>query len=103
MSEQDTGRRFTGSIPLCSPYAQEEPVAVDNIPPPAESGRRPRRSDSSGWNWLLLLPLLVTLYPPLYNRRDPELAGIPFFYWYQLAVISVGVACTYVVYRRTRG
>ena len=63
---------------------------------------RDRQRDRSPWHWLLVLPLLVTLYPPLYNRRDPVLAGIPFFYWYQLAIISVGVVCTYVVYARTR-
>jgi hypothetical protein len=50
-------------------------------------------------NWLLLLPLLATLIPPLYNRLDPELFGIPFFYWYQLAAISIGVITTLVVYR----
>jgi hypothetical protein len=65
--------------------------------------RPPRRTDRSAWNWLLLVPLLVTLYPPLYNRDTPELFGIPFFYWYQLAVISIGVASTYAVYRRTKG
>lgn len=74
-----------------------------NTPPPAARAVPPRRSDKSVWNWLLLVPLLVTLYPPLYNRRTPELVGIPFFYWYQLAVISVGVLCTIVVYRKTRG
>ncbi len=68
--------------------------------PPDE--RAPHRTDRSRWNWLLLLPLVVTLYPPLYNRREPDLGGIPFFYWYQLAIISVGVLCTYVVYRKTR-
>jgi hypothetical protein len=62
-----------------------------------------RRSDRSRWNWLLAVPLLTVLYPPLYNRATPELAGIPFFYWYQLAAVAVGVACTYVVYRKTRG
>ncbi len=72
------------------------------IEPSGRSGQPSRRTDRSPWNWLLLLPLLVTLYPPLYNRNDPELFGIPFFYWYQLAVISVGVASTFVVYRRTR-
>lgn len=61
------------------------------------------RSDRTPWNWLLLVPLLVTLYPPLYNRATPQLIGIPFFYWYQLAVIVIGVACTYAVYLRTRG
>ena len=61
-----------------------------------------RRSDRSRWNWLLVVPLLTVLYPPIYNRTTPELAGIPFFYWYQLAAVVVGVACTYVVYVKTR-
>ena len=33
----------------------------------------------------MLLPFAGTLYPPLYNHADPELFGLPFFYWYQLA------------------
>lgn len=70
---------------------------------PRSSSSPPPRTDKSPWNWLLVLPLLVTLYPPLYNRTTPELIGIPFFYWFQLAAISVGVVCTYVVYRRTKG
>ncbi len=71
--------------------------------PAPDSPRRDRtRRDRSPLNWLLLVPLVVTLYPPLYNRSEPELFGIPFFYWYQLAVVVVGVACTYVVYRATR-
>ncbi len=78
-------------------------MSLDQPPPPAPlRGRPPKRSDRSPWNWLLLVPLLVTLYPPLYNRRTPSFIGIPFFYWYQLAIISVGVTCTLVVYRRTR-
>ncbi len=44
----------------------------------------------------------MTLYPPLYNRATPELFSIPFFYWYQLAVVVVGVASTYAVYRATK-
>ena len=71
-------------------------------PGSADGAARPVRSDRSPLNWLLLLPLLVTLVPPLYNRIDPEVGGIPFFYWYQLAVISVGVVCTYLVYRNAR-
>ncbi len=59
------------------------------------------RTDRSAWNWLLALPLVTVLYPPLYNRADPALLGIPFFYWYQLAMIPVSVACTLLVYRRT--
>ena len=65
--------------------------------------RRSDTGDRSPWNWLLLVPLVVTLIPPLYNRARPELLGIPFFYWYQLVVIGVGVVCTYVVYAKTKG
>ncbi len=64
---------------------------------------RAKRSDHSPWNWLLLLPLIATLLVlPLFNRVSPDLAGIPFFYWYQLAAIGIGVACTLIVYRMTR-
>lgn len=68
----------------------------------SDSTRRAERSDHSPWNWLLLLPLIATLVPMLYNRQSPELFGIPFFYWYQLAAIAIGVASTLVVYRLTR-
>ena len=70
---------------------------------PGSGSGRGGGSDRSPWNWLLLVPLLVTLVPPLYNTREPVLAGIPFFYWYQLAVIAVGVGCTLVVYVKTKG
>ncbi len=66
------------------------------------SGTDATRSDRSPWNWLLLVPLLVTLVPSLYNRLRPELFGIPFFYWYQFLAIAVGVGCTLVVYVKTR-
>jgi len=68
----------------------------------AESTRRAERHDHSHWNWLLLLPLLATLYPPLYNRIEPLLFDIPFFYWYQLLAIGISVVVTIVVYRKTR-
>jgi Protein of unknown function (DUF3311) len=55
------------------------------------------------WYLLLLVPLVGTLIPPIYNNQDPQLFGIPFFYWYQMVWIAVSVVCTVVVYRRTRG
>jgi uncharacterized protein DUF3311 len=55
------------------------------------------------WYWLLMLPLLGTLIPPIYNSEDPRFIGIPFFYWYQMLWILVSVACTVLVYRKTRG
>ena len=60
------------------------------------------RGGSTRWYWLLVVPLLGTLVPPIYNARDPTLIGLPFFYWYQLAWVPISVAITYLVYRRTR-
>jgi Na+/melibiose symporter-like transporter len=57
---------------------------------------------SRWWYALLALPLLGLLYPPLYATRDPELAGIPFFYWYQFAWAVVAVVLTCIVYFATR-
>lgn len=70
--------------------------------PLPEATERAERSDRSRWNWLLLLPLIATLIPPFYNRQSPELFDIPFYYWYQLAAIAIGVTSTLVVYARTR-
>jgi len=68
--------------------------------PPA--GVAPRRSDRSPWNWLLVVPIVVPLLVPLYNHRDPELFGWPFFYWVQLLFVGLGVLSTGLVYRATR-
>ena len=38
---------------------------------------------------LLVLPVLALLAVPVYNRTDPALAGVPFFYWYQLAWVPL--------------
>ena len=54
------------------------------------------------WYLLLLLPFAGLLYPPLYATRDPELAGIPFFYWYQFAWVLGAVALTAIVYNATK-
>jgi hypothetical protein len=63
---------------------------------------RAARSDHSHWNWLLVVPLLLTLYPPLYNHKTPKLFDIPFFYWFQMLVIVVSVTVTLLVYRKSR-
>jgi hypothetical protein len=60
------------------------------------------RSDRSPWNWLLLVAIIVPLVTPLYNDSEPRLFGFPKFYWLQLALIGLGVACTAVVYRMTK-
>ena len=57
----------------------------------------------TGWRryWpraLFLLPLGAMLWVPSYNRVEPTLANIPFFYWYQLAWILLGAGIVLVVY-----
>ena len=62
----------------------------------------PHRSDRSPWNWLLLVGIVLPLLVPLYNRVEPTLFGWPFFYWFQLLLVGVGVLVTSTVYRMTR-
>jgi hypothetical protein len=50
-------------------------------------------------HYLLLLVPLVLLWVPFYNRIEPQFAGIPFFYWYQLVWIPIAVVLTWIVYR----
>ena len=71
-------------------------MANDPTHPPAE------RSDRSPWNWLLLVPIVISMLTFLYVDREPRLFGFPRFYWLQLAFIGLGVVCTAVVYRMTR-
>jgi hypothetical protein len=62
--------------------------------PSAESRRRRAR-----WPGLLLLvPLLAVLWVPSYNAVEPRLAGIPFFYWYQLLWIVISAVLTLFAY-----
>jgi hypothetical protein len=47
---------------------------------------------------LYLIPVGLILWVPFYNRAEPALAGVPFFYWYQLTLILVGAAFVLIVY-----
>jgi Protein of unknown function (DUF3311) len=38
---------------------------------------------------LLATAIVVPLFVPLYSADEPRLAGMPFFYWYQMAWIPV--------------
>lgn len=61
-----------------------------------------RRSPRRHWNWLLLIPLLLLVFPGLYSRSTPELFGFPFFYWYQFAAVIAAALLTGAVYLLTR-
>jgi len=44
---------------------------------------------------LLAVPVVVPLWIPLYDRETPELGGIPFFFWFQFALIPVAALLTW--------
>lgn len=79
--------------------AGSEP-APPSPPPSPGPGATPRpRSDRSWWNWLIAVPLVLSLTVPIFNRDEPSIGGVPFFYWYQVLVIVVGVVATVLVFR----
>jgi cell division protein FtsW (lipid II flippase) len=47
---------------------------------------------------LLLLPFIGMLWVSSYNTAEPSLAGVPFFYWYQLLWVVLGAAVVSIVY-----
>ena len=71
--------------------------------PDTVHGAARRRVNASPWNLLLLVPLVGVLIPSFYNKLDPTLGDMPYFYWYQLMWIPISVVLTIVVYRATRG
>ena len=52
--------------------------------------------------WLLLVPFAGLLWVSLYNVGEPTLFGFPFFYWYQLAWVPLGMILTWLVWRGER-
>jgi hypothetical protein len=77
--------------------AVHEPHDPASAPP-----SKTERHDRSPWNWLLLVPLVAVLFPPVFNSIDPKLLDWPLFYWYQMAAIILSVLVTLAVYQKTR-
>ena len=66
-------------------------------------GRSPPPSTHSVWWYLMLLvPFVALLWVPFYNRLDPMLFGIPFFYWYQFVWVILTSLIIVLVDSRTR-
>lgn len=53
------------------------------------------------WYWAFLIPLGLVIAVPFYNKAEPALWGLPFFYWVQLLFVVVGAVVTGIVYRFT--
>jgi uncharacterized membrane protein len=49
---------------------------------------------------LFLVIVVVTLWVPFYNRVEPVVFGIPFFYWFQVVWIVITAFVTVAAYRR---
>ncbi len=65
------------------------------------NGGRDAAEQRSGWSWwylLFIIQFVAVLWPPFYNRAEPDLIGIPFFYWYQLLWVVIGAILTGIVY-----
>ena len=65
--------------------------------------RRPRAGGLSRWHWLVVVAVVIPLLTPLYNRIQPRLFGLPFFYWSQMAFIGLAACVTTAVYLATKG
>lgn len=77
------------------------PIRGHNASRPS-SNARTRRPDASPWHWLLLVPIVVPLVPSLYNRIEPTLFGLPFFYWGQLSFAFLSSTVIMLVHWKTR-
>ncbi|MGP0084162.1 MAG: DUF3311 domain-containing protein [Steroidobacteraceae bacterium] len=60
-----------------------------------------KRGGLSWWYLLFVVQFVVALWPPFYNKEEPHLAGIPFFYWFQLLWVLICAVLTAVVYFAT--
>lgn len=67
-----------------------------------ESGPTRKRGLSPALALLLVVPFVGTLWVPFFNRVEPSLGGVPFFYWYQFLWIPIGAAITAYAYFATR-
>ena len=51
---------------------------------------------------LFVIPVVGALAVPFYNRIEPSLGGVPFFYWFQLALIVVCAIVCLIIYSAER-
>jgi len=47
----------------------------------------------------LLVPIILPLLVGTYAKTDPKLGDIPFFFWYQFALIPVSALLTLLAYK----
>ena len=62
---------------------------------------KPKRRRFRAIHLLLLIPYVAMMWVPSYNRIEPMLAGVPFFYWYQMLWVIIAAVLTAIVYFAT--
>jgi hypothetical protein len=73
--------------------AQKEDLAMQTEPA--------KRGQWSWWYLLFVVQFIAVLWPPFYNKAEPDFVGIPFFYWYQLLWVMISAVFTAIVYLAT--
>ena len=90
-----------GYPPDGHPPAGHPPAAERRLP--AQHRLSPGRpGEHSRWHWLLLAAVVLPLLTPLYNRVQPQLLGLPFFYWGQIAFSGMATLVTAVIHLATK-
>lgn len=70
----------------------------------SDNGKQGRTGGTHKRRWLLpliFLPFIPVLWVPFFNRLEPTLAGVPFYYWFQMLWIPLSAAITFAVYLAT--
>jgi uncharacterized membrane protein len=85
----------------------EESLPTGNEPTESPTRTWRVQGDSSTtrsrlWYLLLAVSFVALLWVPFYARGEPELFGVPFFYWYQFAWVPNTAVLTWLVYVATR-
>jgi len=60
---------------------------------------QPSRLKRTVWYVILFVPFFTAICVPLFNRIEPSIGGVPFFYWFQFALIIVAAAVTAAAYK----
>jgi len=60
-----------------------------------------KRAQWSWWYLLFLVQFAAMLWPPFYNKAEPYVMGVPFFYWYQMLWVIISAVFTAIVYLAT--
>jgi Protein of unknown function (DUF3311) len=95
------------SLPLGGTHAIVAPRASNGSRGTGNEGRQTmdqqteKRSCWSWWYLLLLVQFVFLLWVPSYNKLEPTLIGMPFFYWYQLLWVAISAILTAIVYFAT--